>query len=284
MKKPIKAEMVVKQSKVGVMRIGDDEYISLTDLASFKTERANARFVITNWMSTYFTIDYLAIWEELNNPNFNRMGFQTVRNDKGRLFVTPSIWVKETNAKGIISKSGRYDGGTFAHQDIAFEFASWISPEIKLYLIKEFSRLKKDESYRNKLDWSAKRELAKTNYVIHTDAIKQNLVPILTEKQKKFVYADEADVLNVALFGHTAKEWREANPELSGNMRDYADILHLVVLINLENLNAEMIHEGISQRERLEKLNSVAKRQLNLLSDNRHIKRLDAGSKNAKSN
>ena len=181
---------------------------------------------------------------------------------------------RKTAAIGITSKSGRY-GGTFAHPNIAFKFAAWISPEFELYLITEFERLKTDESYRHQLEWSAKRELAKTNYLVHTDAIKQNLVPTLTEKQKKFVYADEADVLNVALFGLTAKEWRKTNPDLAGNIRDYSDILHLVVLINLENLNAEMINDNISQRKRLEKLNSIAKRQLNLLNENQQVKKLE---------
>jgi hypothetical protein len=188
--------------------------------------------------------------------------------------MTPSQWIKRTNFKGIVSKGGRYSLGTFADCEIAFHFASWISSEFQLYLIKEFERLKKDESYRNKLDWSVKRELAKTNYVIHTDAIKENLVPILIEQQKKFVYADEADVLNVALFGMTAKEWREKNSELLGNMRDYADILHLVVLINLENLNAEMIKTGLAQSERLQKLNQIAKNQLSLLAESENIKRI----------
>jgi hypothetical protein len=276
-KQLIKSELTVQKTKISVIRVGDDEYISLTDLASFKAKRENARFVITNWMSTYATVKYLGLWEELFNANFNRMGFQTVKDQDGRLFVTPSIWIRETNAVGLVSKSGRYDGGTFAHPDIAFEFASWISDEFKLYLMKEFQRLKSSEAYHYKLDWSVKRELAKTNYVIHTDAIKENIVPTLTEKQKRFVYADEADVLNVALFGMTAKDWREQNTNLSGNMRDYTDILHLVVLINLENLNADMIADGVPQSKRLEKLNQTARKQLLLLAESESIKRIEGG-------
>jgi hypothetical protein len=171
-----------------------------------------------------------------------------------------------------VSKGGRYSLGTFAHSNIAFKFAAWIAPEFELYLVTEFERLKKDESYRHQLDWSVKRELAKTNYTIHTDAIKESLTPTLTEQQKKFIYADEADVLNVALFGMTAKQWRDNNPNLSGNMRDNTDILHLVVLINLENLNAEMISNGISQSERLQKLNKIARKQLLLLTESENIK------------
>jgi len=179
--------------------------------------------------------------------------------------MSPSRWIKETNAKGMISKRGKYGGGTFAHPDIALEFASWIDPAFKLYLIREFERLKYKESYQQKVEWSVRRSLAKTNYRIHTDSIKENIVPKLTEKQKIFVYANEADIINVALFGMTAKEWREENPELEGNIRDYANILYLIVLSNLEVLNANMIEEGINQKERLEKLNIIVRKQLCLL-------------------
>lgn len=189
--------------------------------------------------------------------------------------MTPQKWIRETNAIGIISKSGRYDGGTFAHSDIALEFASWLSPEFKLYLIQEFERLKKDEAYQEKVEWQASRLLSKVNYVIHTDAIKNYIVPTLTEYQKKFVYANEADVLNVALFGMTAKEWRENNPELDGNIRDYTDLLHLVILNNLENTNAEMISHNIPQSERLVSLNASAHRQMRVLKDNKGIKELE---------
>ncbi len=191
--------------------------------------------------------------------------------------MTPKKWITATNAIGIISKQGRYNSGTFAHPDIAFEFASWLSPEFKLYLITEFERLKANEAYQYKLEWSATRLLSKVNYVVHTDAIKKCIVPTLTEKQKQFVYAEEADVLNVALFGMTAKEWRDKNPELAlkGNMRDYTDLLHLVILNNLQNTNAELIEEKIPQRERLIRLNDSAKRQMEALKDNKSLKDLE---------
>ena len=192
-----------------------------------------------------------------------------------RFTMTPNRWKKDFNAIGIIPSSGKYSLGTFAHPDIAFEFASWLNVEFKLYLITEFERLKKNEAYQSKIEWSVKRELSKTNYVIHTDSIKEFIVPTLTEKQKQYVYANEADVLNVALFGMTAKEWRDKNPNLDGNIRDYTDILHLVVLANLENLNAEMITIGISQSERIVKLNNTAKKQLELLKNNSSIHRLE---------
>jgi hypothetical protein len=278
MNKSIKAEIVVQKTKITVLRVGDEEYISLTDLARFKNTD-NPSSVITHYLSTYDTVSYIGLWEALSNPDFNSTEFGRIKTDSPEksFTMTPSQWIKRTNAKGIVSKGGRYSLGTFAHSDIAFHFASWISSEFQLYLIKEFERLKKDESYRHQIEWSVKRELAKTNYVIHTDAIKANLVPTLTEKQKKFVYADEADVLNVALFGQTAKEWRGQNPKLDGNMRDYADILNLVVLSNMENLNAEMINDGIPQGKRLVKLNKTAQRQLRLLSENQSIRRLGAG-------
>ena len=191
--------------------------------------------------------------------------------------MSPQKWIKETNAIGIVSKSGRYDGGTFAHPDIAFEFASWLSPEFKLYLIKEFERLKSNEMYQQKIEWHANRLLSKLNYVVHTDAIKNYIVPTLTEEQKRFVYAEEADVLNVALFGMTAKEWRENNPKLAknGNMRDYTDLLHLVILNNLENTNAEFIKLGMSQSERLISLNNSARNQMEVLKNNKGIKELE---------
>ena len=191
--------------------------------------------------------------------------------------MSPQKWTKETNAIGIVSKSGRYEGGTFAHPDIAFEFASWLSPEFKLYLIKEFERLKRNESYQYKIEWNANRILSKVNYVVHTDAIKNFIVPTLTEEQKRFVYAEEADVLNVALFGMTAKEWRENNPELAknGNIRDYTDLLHLVILSNLETINASLISDNVPQGERLIKLNNNARMQMEALRNNKNIKDLE---------
>ena len=185
--------------------------------------------------------------------------------------MSPSRWINMTNAKGFVSKRGKYDGGTFAHPDIALEFASWIDPAFKLYLIQEFERLKYNESYQEKIEWSVRRSLSKTNYRIHTDSIKENIVPKLTEKQKQFVYATEADVINVALFGMTAKEWKKNNPNLEGNIRDYADILHLIVLSNLEVLNASMIDNNISQSERLEKLNITARKELSILANDKNI-------------
>jgi hypothetical protein len=272
----IKSEIIVNENKVSVLRVGDTDYISLTDLARFKNAELPAN-VIIHWLSNKDSALFIGLWEILNNPDFNLTEFREIKMNEIGLSgytMSPTQWIKRTNAKGIISKAGRYATGTFAHPDIAFEFASWLSLEFKLYLIKEFERLKKNEAYRNKIDWSVKRELAKTNYVIHTDAIKENLVPFLTEKQKKFVYADEADVLNVALFGMTAKEWRDKNSDLSGNMRDYTDILHLVVLINLENLNADMIANKIPQAQRLERLNRIARKQLNLLRSNKQVQSL----------
>lgn len=188
--------------------------------------------------------------------------------------MSPQRWIKETNAIGIISKSGN-NGGTYAHPDIAFEFASWISPEFNLYLITEFERLKQNESYQNKIDWSVRRELTRTNYRIHTDSIKENIVQTLTESQKLYVYANEADILNVALFGMTAREWKEKNPNLDGNMRDYANILQLVILSNLENINAELINQGLPQKNRLERLNEIAKKQLEILKDSSGVKKIE---------
>ena len=274
----IKAEIVVSDRKINVLRIDNKDYISLTDLARYADEE-EPRLPIQNWMRNKDVILYLGLWEQLNNKDFKRVEFDAFKNEAGsnKFKVSPQKWIKETNAKGIISKSGRYDGGTFAHPDIAFEFASWLSPEFKLYLIQEFQRLKKNEAYQNKIDWHTNRVLAKANYLVHTDAIKNYIVPSLTEKQKRYVYAEEADVLNVALFGMTAKEWREVNPDIEnkGNIRDYTDLLHLVILNNLENINAELIEMGISQSERLIKLNSMAKRQMELLKNNTTFNNLE---------
>ena len=224
-------------------------------------------------------ISYLGLWESMNNKNFKGGEFATFKNEAGsnKFKMSPQKWIKETNAVGIVSKSGRYDGGTFAHSDIAFEFASWLSPEFKLYLIKEFERLKSNEMYQQKIEWHANRLLSKLNYVVYTDAVKNYIVPTLTEDQKKFVYAEEADVLNVALFGMTAKEWRQENPKLAkkGNIRDYTDLLHLVILNNLENTNAEFIKLGMQQSERLISLNNSARNQMEILKNNNGIKELE---------
>ena len=245
-----------------------NDYISLTDMAKYKNAE-EPRIVITNWMSTYSTIDYLAVWEELYNPDFNRMGFQSVRNERGRLIVTPKQWIEKTNALGIVSKSGRY-GGTFAHSDIAFEFASWISPEFKLYIIKDYQRLKTEEAHRLEIGWDTKRELSKINYHIHTDAIKEFLIgPQLTKQEMSYTYATEADILNVALFGKTAKQWRDETANKTQNMRDFATVEQLIVLVNLESMNADMIRQGVPANERVRKLRSVAYYQMHsLLSSN----------------
>lgn len=214
----------------------------------------------------------------MHNENFNSVESHRIKIDEvgyNRFTMTPNRWRKDFNAIGIIPSSGKYSVGTFAHPDIAFEFASWLNVEFKLYLITEFERLKQNESYQNKIEWSVRRELAKTNYRIHTDSIKENIVPTLTEKQKLYVYANEADILNVALFGMTSKEWKDKNPTLDGNMKDYANILQLVILSNLENINSEMISQGIEQKVRLERLNNLAKKQYSILQDSKGIRKIE---------
>ncbi|MBQ2902062.1 MAG: KilA-N domain-containing protein [Agathobacter sp.] len=278
-KENIVTEMNVNNNKVSIMRVNNIDYISITDLAKY----ANAEDpsgVIRNWMSNQNSFAFYSLWEEINNPNFNSVeshGIKTNEVPYNRFTMTPNRWKKEFNAIGIVPSSGRYSKGTYAHPDIAFEFASWLSPEFKLYLITEFQRLKANEAYQNKIEWHANRTLAKANYLIHTDAIKNYIVPELSEQQKKFVYAEEADVLNVALFGMTAKEWRVKNPKLAkeGNIRDFTDILHLIILNNLENINAELIEMGISQQDRLVQLNRSVKKQIELLQYNENIKQLE---------
>ena len=274
----ITKELNVIENKVRVMRVDNTDYISLTDLAKYK-DRDRTDYIIQNWMRNTNSILFLGTWEFLNNKNFNSIEFDGFKNESGTngFVMTPKRWIKSTGAIGIISKQGRYNSGTFAHPDIAFEFASWLSPEFKLYLIKEFERLKKNELNQQRVEWKANRLLSKVNYIVHTDAIKENIVPTLTEKQKKTIYADEADVLNVALFGITAKEWRNKNPKLSqkGNIRDYTDLLHLVILSNLENINAELIEMNMKQSDRLIKLNVSAKRQMEILSNNKNVKELE---------
>jgi len=265
-------KMHVKDNLVKVMRVNGVDYISLTDLARYKNPN-NPGDVIIKWMSNKSSFDFYSLWEELFNDNFKLAEFREFKNDAANnsFTMSPSRWISFTNSKGFISKRGKYDGGTFAHPDIALEFASWIDPAFKLYLIKEFERLKHNETYQERIEWSVRRSLSKTNYRIHTDSIKENIVPTLTDKQKLFIYANEADVINVALFGMTAKEWRENNPDKEGNIRDYTDILHLVVLSNLEVLNASMIENNISQKDRLEKLNKTARRQINILANDGNI-------------
>ena len=274
-KELMKAEMNVNDNLVSIIRIKDIDYISLTDLARYKNP-LEPKDVIKNWMRAKMNIEFLALWEQMHNLNLKGVEIDSFKAEAGTHFFTmsPQRWIKETNAIGIISKSGK-NGGTYAHPDIAFEFASWISPEFNLYLITEFERLKKDESYQKKINWSVRRELAKTNYRIHTDSIKENLIPKLTESQKSYAYASEADILNVALFGMTAKEWKDKNPNVSGNMRDYANILQLVILSNLENVNAELINQGMEQSKRLERLNEIAKKQLQTLQNSKSIEKIE---------
>lgn len=277
-KEIIKTEIKVKDNLIGIMRVGNTDYISLTDLAKFKNDK-NPANVIIHWLSNKDTALYIGLWEELNNENFNFTEYREIKiNEIGTASYTmsPRQWIQRTNAIGLISKGGKYSIGTYAHPDLAFEFASWLNVEFKLYLIKEFERLKQNESYQNKVEWSVRRELAKTNYRIHTDSIKENIIPTLTESQKQYAYANEADILNVALFGMTAKEWKDKNPNLDGNMRDYANILQLVILVNLENLNAEMISQGIAQSKRLERLNQIAKKQFDILQHTSGIKKIES--------
>ena len=264
--------MNVNENEIRVMRINDEDYISLTDIAKYKDPKEPSD-VIKKWLSNYDTIEFLGLWEELSNDNFNSAEFSLIKNEapKRSFTMTPSQWCIRVNAIGMIYSKGKYSVGTFAHSDIALEFASWIDNLFKLYLIKEFKRLKYNESYQEKIEWSVRRSLSKTNYRIHTDSIKENIVPELTAKQIHYVYANEADVINVALFGMTAGEWRKNNPNLEGNIRDYSDILHLIVLSNLEVLNASMIDNGIKQSERLEKLNATARKELSVLSKDKNV-------------
>ncbi len=255
------AKIQVKDISVSVVKVNNDDYISLTDMLKAK----DGEFFFSNWLRNRNTVEFLGIWEKLNNPNFNCAEFDMIKSMAGLNSYRLSVkeWMQKTNAIGIVSKAGRY-GGTYAHKDIAFEFAMWISPEFKVYLIREFQRLKEQEQAQ--IGWSAKRELSKINYHIHTDAIKNNLIPKeITPAQASIIYANEADVLNVAMFGMTAKQWREANPELKGNIRDYATVNELICLSNMENLNAVFIDNGMSQGERLKKLNQIAIQQMNIL-------------------
>ena len=258
-------KIVVGNTSITVLRFKESDFISLTDIAKRKSDEPSA--VIGNWIRNRNTIEYLGIWETLYNPDFKLLEFEGFRKEAGlnAFTLSPQKWVITTNAAGIYVKSGRY-GGTYAHKDIAFKFASWISVEFELYLYKEFQRLKEEE--QKQLGWSAKREVAKLNYRIHTDAIKQNLIPPELDRRKtSIVYANEADVLNVAMFGMTAQEWREANPDKKGNIRDYANINELICLSNLESLNAVFINDGIPQGERLLKLNRVAISQMRVLAE-----------------
>ena len=270
-----KSSINVKGITVNIFTHSKDDYISVTDIARHKdSERSD--YILQNWLRNRNTIEFIGLWEQLNNPDFNSIEFDGIKNIAGSnsFSLTPKRWIKNTNAIGIISKTGRY-GGTFAHKDIAFEFASWISPEFKLYLITEFQRLKEDENSRLSLAWDLNRTLSKLNYRIHTDAIKEHIIPKnITKEQANFVYASEADVLNVALFGKTAKQWREENVSLKVNIRDYATIEQLLILVNIESLNAEFIRMELPQNERLYKLNQIAIIQLKSISSNKDIQNL----------
>ena len=260
-----------------ISRPNEEDYISITDIAKYR-DSENPRFIIQNWMRNRNTVNFLGLWEELNNPNFNRVEFEAFKNEAGLngFVLTPQKWIKNTHAIGIKSKAGRYGGGTFAHKDIAFEFASWLSPEFKLYVIQDYQRLKQDEGHQYALEWDVRRLIAKTNYRVHTDAIKFNLIPPnISDLQKGLVYANEADLLNVALFGMTASQWRKENPDKKGNIRDYATMQQLLILSNLENSNAMLIEQNVSQAERLQVLNNMAKFQMNALTGNKNIERLE---------
>ena len=255
----------VKGAEITIIQHQNTDYICMTDMVK---NFDDGLVLIEKWLRNKNTIEFIGIWEQIYNPAFNSPEFEGIKNEAGLNRFTLSVkkWIKKTNAVGLIAKTGRYGGGTFAHRDIAFEFGSWLSPEFKLYLIKEFQRLKADENNRLKLEWNLQRTLAKVNYHIHTDAIKENLIPKeLTKEQINFVYASEADMLNVALFGRTAKEWRTNNPKTEGNIRDTATIEQLVVLSNMESINAVLIHQGLQQRERLTQLNGIAITQMKSL-------------------
>lgn len=270
-----KQKINVKGTEIVLFSKEKGDYISLTDIARYKdSERSD--YILQNWMRNRSTIEFIGLWEQIHNPNFNSIEFDGFKNEAGSnsFTLTPKKWITATNAIGVISKAGRY-GGTYAHQDIAFEFASWISAEFKLYLLKEFQRLKQIEDEQKQLEWNVSRTLAKVNYLIHTDAIKENLIPEnISESKRKFVYADEADLLNIALFGKTAKEWREKYPDLRGNIRDYATLEQLVVLSNMESYNSELIKMQIPSDKRLKRLNKIAIDQMKVLIANRSIKKL----------
>ena len=273
MKKIKKTTIEVQGTSISILSQPNGDYISLTDMVrNFDGGGA----LIEQWLKNKDTVLFLGVWERINNPDFNSLEFEGIKNEAGRnsFFLSAKKWGDLTGAKGLIASAGRY-GGTYAHKDIAFEFGSWLSPEFKLYLIKEFQRLKEDENRRLSLAWNLNRTLSKLNYRIHTDAIKAHLIPAaVTPSQAAITYANEADLLNVALFGQTAKEWRDANPAREGNMREYATIEQLLVLANIEGMNAELIHMGLSQGERLKRLNEIAIRQMQVLVSTSAIKQL----------
>lgn len=279
MTKSKKSTIDVQGTAVTVLSKEQDDYISLTDMVK-NFDGGSA--LIEQWLKNKDTILFLGVWEQINNPSFNSPEFEGIKNEAGRnsFYLSAKKWIETTNATGLIASAGRY-GGTYAHKDIAFEFGSWLSPEFKLYLIKEFQRLKEDENRRLSLDWNLNRTLAKVNYRIHTDAIKEKIIPsIITKKQQSLTYANEADLLNVALFGMTAKQWRDQNPNLKGNIRDYSSIEQLLVLANLESLNAEFIRMELTQGDRLKKLNQIAIEQMKSLIGQASIKKLKGKENN----
>ncbi len=268
-------KIITQGLQIAVIKDNKEEYISLTDMAKFKDREATG-IVIANWLSTKYTIQFMGTWEHVHNPRFNVMEFHNIKNEAGSngFILSSSRWIQKTNAIGIRSSAGRY-GGTFAHRDIAFEFATWLSPEFKLYLIKEFQRLKQEENKKLELGWDIKRQLTKINYRIHTDSIKENIIPnIISKKLIQITYANEADVLNIALFGKTAKQWRDENSNKDGNIRDYADVTQLVVLANLEGMNAELIRQKLSQPKRIVQLNQIAIVQMHSLIGSSSVKKL----------
>lgn len=268
-------KITVKGIKIVTFQKKKSDYISLTDIARYK-DKNRSDYIVQNWLRTRATIEFLGLWEKINNSDFKSIEFDGFRQNAGlnSFSLTPKRWIESTSAVGLVSKKGR-TGGTFAHKDIAFEFASWISAEFKLFLIKEFQRLKEEENHRLALGWDVKRALTKINYKIHTDAVKTHLIPKnISKKQINMVYANEADVLNISLFGKTAKSWRNENPNKEGNIRDYADVTQLVVLANLEGMNAELIRQGLSQSKRLVQLNQIAITQMQSLLGNNSVKKL----------
>lgn len=276
MAKEKKATINVQGTAITILSQKEDDYICLTDMA----KRFGGDDLIYSWMRNRNTLEFLGIWEQMHNPGFKGGEFETFKKEAGlnSFHLTPKKWIDATQAIGIQSRAGRYGGGTYAHKDLAFEFGSWLSPEFKLYLIKEFQRLKEDENRRLSLEWNLNRTLSKVNYRIHTDAIKENIIPAnITKEQEQYIYANEADVLNVALFGLTAMQWRKANPGKEGNVRDYSTVEQLLVLANLESMNAEFIRMGLPQGERLRKLNAIAIQQLKSLVGNDNLKKLGNG-------
>ena len=267
-------KMLVKGAEIVLLYSNEKEvYISLTDIAKYR-DSENPSQIISLWLRTYKTIEYLGLWEMLNNPNFNPHIYEGFKNEsaKPHFWISPQKWINETNAIGMVSRSGRYGGGTFAHSDIAFKFASWISAEFELFLVTEFKRLKAEEQQRLSLEWNLQRTLSKINYRIHTDAIKEHIIPtVVTKEQTTYVYANEADLLNVALFGKMASQWRNENPNNKGNIRDHSTLEQLIVLSNMESINALFIRQGLSQSERLVQLNTVAIQQMKSLLENQNL-------------